>query len=214
MDVYKTEDEQVEALKKWWEENGKSIVAGVVLGLGAIFGWRAWQEFDRQQMEAASILYQNLNNLAVEEENNQNEINVISDKIVEDYGSTSYAVFARLSQAKLAVDHKDYQAAADHLRWALENNDEMSIDHLIRLRLARVLAAMKQFDEALNVLDVTDKGEFDTSYDEVKGDILLARGDIESARDSYQMAIVKKRSANLDVSVLEMKLDDLGRIEQ
>ena len=42
MDVYKTEEEQVEAIKKWWQENGKSIIAGVVIGITAIFGWRAY----------------------------------------------------------------------------------------------------------------------------------------------------------------------------
>jgi predicted negative regulator of RcsB-dependent stress response len=40
VDVYTTEDQQVEALKRWWKENAKSILLGVALGLAAVFGWR------------------------------------------------------------------------------------------------------------------------------------------------------------------------------
>ena len=36
MDIYQTEDEQVEALKKWWEENGKSVIFGLCIGVVAI----------------------------------------------------------------------------------------------------------------------------------------------------------------------------------
>ena len=60
MDIYQTEEEQVEALKKWWAENGKSAVFGVVLGLGAIFGWREWQDYETARAMAASELYQEL----------------------------------------------------------------------------------------------------------------------------------------------------------
>jgi len=31
LDVYSTEEEQVEAIKKWWNENGKSIIAGIII---------------------------------------------------------------------------------------------------------------------------------------------------------------------------------------
>ncbi len=60
MDVYKTEEEQVEAIKKWWQENGKSIIAGVVIGITAIFGWRAYDNHTAVQAEAASTLYEQM----------------------------------------------------------------------------------------------------------------------------------------------------------
>jgi len=40
VDEFSTEDEQVEAIKKWWKENGTSLIVGVVLGLSVLFGWR------------------------------------------------------------------------------------------------------------------------------------------------------------------------------
>ena len=40
MEQYRTEEEQVEALKKWWEENGRSTVVAVIVALGLGFGWQ------------------------------------------------------------------------------------------------------------------------------------------------------------------------------
>ena len=213
MDVYKSDDEQAEIIRKWWNENGKSIVTGVVLGLVAIFGWRTWQDYHRQQSEAASDLYQNMLNL-VNKGGHTDEVHTLSNKISDDYGSTAYAVFAKLIEAKLAVDKGDYETAAGHLRWALDHNKQPGIGHIIRLRLARVLIDMKKYDDALALLNIKDKGEFNASYDELRGDILKLKGDKDGARNAYELAVTNRQAANLDVSLLELKLGDLGSSDQ
>ena len=43
MSTYLSDDEQAEALKKWWKENAVSIIVGAGLGFGIIFGWQGWQ---------------------------------------------------------------------------------------------------------------------------------------------------------------------------
>lgn len=212
MDEYKTDDEQVEVLKHWWDENGKSIIIGVVLGLGGIFGWRAWLDYNRQQAESASALYQTLaEELAKDRESETAK--QISTKIISDFYSTSYAVFAKLTLAKLAVDKNDLEGASIHLRWALENNKEEFFTHIIRLRLARVLAAMNNYDESLKILGISKTGEFSASYNELRGDIKVMQGNIDAARTDYQQALAKKQASRLSTSVLEMKLDDLGQME-
>ena len=37
-----TEEEQIEALKRWWDENGKQVVLAIVLTVGGYFGWQAY----------------------------------------------------------------------------------------------------------------------------------------------------------------------------
>jgi len=213
LDVYKSDDEQAEAIRKWWNENGKSIVIGIFLGLGAIFGWRAWQDYSRQQAESASEMYQEILDI-VSKGGKAEEVNAISSKIMEDYGTTAYAVFAKLIEAKLAVDAGNYEAAAGHLKWALDNNKQPSMGHIIRLRLTRALIDQGKYDEALSLLDIKDKGDFNAGYDELKGDILRIKGDKQGARNSYQLAMTNRQAANLDTSLLRLKLDDLGQPEE
>jgi len=212
LETYKTEGEQVEALKHWWDENGKLIIIGVVLGLLGIFGWRYWLDYNRQQAASASALYQML---AEEVAKNKDEemVKELSTEIINEFCSTNYAVFTKLTLAKLAVDKNNLEGASIHLRWALENNKEENFTHIITLRLARVLEAMDNYDEALKILKVSKTGEFSASYNELRGDINMIQGNTDAARTNYKQALVKKQASRINTSILEMKLDDLGRTE-
>ena len=42
-DIQYAKDEDLERAKALWKENGRSIVAGVVIGLSAIAGYNFWQ---------------------------------------------------------------------------------------------------------------------------------------------------------------------------
>ena len=42
---YENEDEQLRAIKEWWNENGRSVVAGVVIGVAGLGGgYLNWRE--------------------------------------------------------------------------------------------------------------------------------------------------------------------------
>ena len=60
MDVYTAEAQQIEEIKKWWRENGLSVVLGLTLGVSGIFGWRYWQDVNVESAEAASALYSDM----------------------------------------------------------------------------------------------------------------------------------------------------------
>ena len=47
--VDNTEEEQVEQIKKWWNSNGKQIIAGAVIGLAGIWGWNIYSEYQDKQ---------------------------------------------------------------------------------------------------------------------------------------------------------------------
>ena len=57
VDVYRTEEEQVEALKRWFRDNGRSLVTAILIALILVFGFRYWQDSQLRQREAASAQY-------------------------------------------------------------------------------------------------------------------------------------------------------------
>ena len=207
MDVYRTEEEQVEAIRAWWRENGRSAVFGVVLGLAGIFGWRGWQAHEAAQAEAASALYENM--LEAARAGRSDEATTAGEKLAQEYDGSAYATFARLTLAGLAVDAKNLDAATGHLQQALAQKKSPALEMEIRLRLARIHVARKEFDAALALIDapVVVDG-YAAPVEELRGDIEAARGNTDAAREAYRKA--RADAAGTPDDLLELKLESLG----
>lgn len=208
MDAYTAEAQQIEEIKKWWRENGLSVVLSLTLGISAIFGWRYWQAASIEQAEAASTLYSEM--IVSLRNQDQTEARASAEMILAEYENTAYGVFAMLALARLAVDDSNLDIAETHLRQALENNSDVSFAHVIRLRLIRVLISQDKLDEAGSLIATPEKGEFASSYDELTGDISVLQGDFDTARSSYQQAIDRARTGGRDISTVELKIDNIG----
>ena len=209
MDVYKTEEEQVEALKKWWHENGKSIIAGVVIGIIGIFGWRAFDDHIIVQAEQASVIYEKM--IVASRTNDEENVLVYANRIITDYKSSTYAIFASLMLAKIAAEAAELEQAEIHLRWILENNSQVEFEHIARLRLTRVLIASNKLKLANEMLDINDFGDFNARYNELRGDIHVKQGESDKAIKAYEKSLANTKGSGDAQSILQMKLDNLGR---
>lgn len=56
MEIYENENDQVEAVKRFFAENGKALAVGVILGVGALIGWRYWNSHQVDSARSASCL--------------------------------------------------------------------------------------------------------------------------------------------------------------
>ena len=102
MEQYRTEEEQVEALRRWWNENGKSTVAVIVIALAAGLGWQAWQRESGNQREQASDLYQALlraNDTPAPSSGPQGV--ELAERLKTEFSGSSYAQFAALQLAAM-----------------------------------------------------------------------------------------------------------------
>jgi predicted negative regulator of RcsB-dependent stress response len=210
-----TEEEQVEVLKKWFAENGVSLLLGIVLALGGVFGYRAWENSTRQTGEAASALYEDL--IAAVGTVPESGFSVemlttgrsLAEQLKKDHEGSSYALFAAMTMAKLAVDEGDLDKAVSELKWVIANGAEGSIEILSRIRLARVLSAQELYEEALVVLEPKlELAAHRSTWEEVKGDVYLSMGRMDEAREAYQLA-VGSLSQEGSRPYLNMKLADL-----
>ncbi len=205
MDVYNSEEQQVEAIKSWWQENGKSIIAGIVIGFVGLFGGRYYNNHVKEQSEIAAAEYQQvMQQLAAQHEKSFELVT----KFIANHGGDTYGDLASLQLSAEAVKANKLDLAAEQLRRVAEHSSDEEFKPIAGVRLARVLLAMKKPAEALKVLDAVTAEQYKAMVAEVRGDALVASAQPAKAREAYTMALqASKNGAN---PVLQMKLDDLS----
>ena len=204
------EEEEVEQLKTWWKENGRTVVVGVVIGLGSVGGWNLWQNHVRTEAERASTLYTQLVDAVAVSVPGQ--VSQQAGELIAAYPDSGYATLAALVAASSAARHDRRDEAKRRLEWAIGNGARPEYRDLARIRLARVLLDDTALDEALDELTGVGTEELRPAADELRGDILLAKGDAKSARGAYTEAIQSGALHASARSRVQMKLDDLGRL--
>ncbi len=205
MSAYQSDEEQLEALKAWWRENGKAMIAGVVLGLGGIFGWQAWTQHQATTAELASIQYQQLA-MAIATGATASAAKQ-AELLISDYQNSSYAQFAALNMARQQLEQGDGAAALQQLAWVLEKSSEPAIEQVARLRLARVKLSEGDVAGAARLADEAPADAFAGEFAQLRGDIAWANRDKETARKAYQTALEHQVG---NVELVQMKLDDLA----
>ncbi len=213
MDNYRTEEEQIAALKKWWADNGNSLLIGIGAALVIVFGWKAWQNSVEQEKAEASVMYQQLITTATsnsfDEVDEASSVAFIAGELKEQFEGSEYAIYGALFLAKEAVEKGELEQAAAELRWVLEATEDQRLTHITRGRLARVLSAQGQHDEALALLDAQDPA-FEAAYLEIRGDILLRTEQEQAAIDAYTKAFAMVKDNPQAQPLLAVKLSDLG----
>ena len=179
------DEADLEALRRWWDENGKGIVAAVVMAVLGTVGWQQYQGFTVSKAEAASDLYASMLVIQLEGDDPE-QLASLAAQLKESHSGSTYARFGAMLEARVAVESGDLAAAESALRWALAAGDTRSdIGQLIQLRLARVIAAEGQETEALAILS-QGSDAYPVSYAQAEGDIHLAAGRTDDALTAYR----------------------------
>ena len=208
MDVYRTEEEQTDAIKRWLRENGLSLITGLMLGLAVLFGFKTWNEYGERQAEAASNLYMQFAAGVAQDE----ETAVTAyDTLVKDFSGSEYAVLASLHMAKLRLEKDDLTAAQAHLQWAMDRARIDPLKHTARLRLARVLLSNGDVDAADKLIAGITDPSYTVLYEELRGDIAQARNDMQAAHDAYERALAAMPEDLPGRALIEAKRDDSVR---
>ena len=210
-----TDEEQIEAIKTWWTENGKALLFSLVLVLGSVSFYRVWQGQVVEDAEKASALYESMTLVMVGE-----EIKTLSAETIEstrsignrlkiDHPDTIYAFLGALHMAKLGVETGDLESAETELRWMLENDADAALQPIVRMRLASIIAAQGRLEDALLLVseDQNLTGHASSWY-ELRGDIFYQLNDIDKARESYQKAVDSASEEPRDRMLLA-KLQDI-----
>ena len=206
MDADLTDEEKVELLKKWWKENGGSIITGVVLGLALLFGGKAWFAYQERQAATASNIYTVM--MVALDNGNAAVVTQRAGILMTDFSSTPYASLAGLALAKLKLDEGELVAAHAQLRWVLDNTGSEVLREIARLRLIRVLIAEQDLEGAEALIAQANKaGAFEALYAEIDGDIYTARGDFINASKAYEQALAAMAGDSPGRKQLQLKYE-------
>lgn len=203
---YETEEQQVEALKRWWNDNGRAVVAGVVIGVGGIAGWGLWQRHLETGAVAAGDAWSRAQDAV--QAGDADTVNALADELRDDHGGTLYAAYASLAAARVAVENGDLDAAGERLGWVADEAAQDDVKLIATIRLARVDGARGDAAAGLARLPGDYPQGFTGLVEEARGDLLVASGDADGARAAYRKAVESGQVGNPEA--LTMKLDDLA----
>ena len=203
--AYSIEEEQeINQLKDWWKENGKTIIVAFILGVGGMFGWRYWQAHQAEQIAQASTQYDALIYSAQQDEQAK-KANI--EQFVQANSKTAYAVFALLDEAKKATEKQDFAAAEVNLNQALTQSQDEVLTSIVALRLSSVQFQLGQLDNALTTLNQVKGESFNARKAILTGDIQIAKGDKVAAKNSFEQA--QQSGTQLEQQMAKMKLNNL-----
>ena len=203
MDTYNSEEEQVQAIKQWWKDNAVSLISGIVIGLAVLGGYRYWTDHKQTQSQQASEIYSEVL-AAVHGKAEKTEL------LKKDFPGTPYAGLAALLAAKENVDKNEIDKAISQLKWVIDNSDS-GIQHIATIRLARLYLAQDKIDAAEALVKGVKVAGFSTAYNEVRGDINLAKNLPVQAKESYRLALASLTPGDQRYAIIKMKLDDLAQ---
>lgn len=203
--AYSIEEEQeINQLKDWWKENGKTIIVAFILGVGGMFGWRYWQAHQAEQIAQASAQYDALIYSAQQDEQAK-KANI--EQFVQANSKTAYAVFSLLDEAKKAAEKQDFAAAEVNLNQALTQSQDEVLTSIVALRLSAVQFQLGQLDNALTTLNQVKGESFNARKAILTGDIQVAKGDKVAAKNSFEQA--QQSGSQLEQQMAKMKLNNL-----
>jgi len=200
---YLSEEEQIARMKSWWDENGMGLIISVVVAVAAIVGWRWYDGYTEEQSFEASRAY------AAFQQADSAERAQAALVLAQEHAGSAYHVFALFGQAQDALGERDLQAAEGYLAQVIQVGDDALLQDLAKVRLAKVQQSLDRSSEALQTLASISNEGYRAWGLETKGDIHVARGELELAHAAYQAALETLDEGD-QRPILEMKLNNVA----
>lgn len=212
MSVYMTEEEQLQAIKKWWLRFNTPILVLLSVIMLSAAGYRYWNWHHEKILTQASAVYERL--MVSFSEHKNKEIRSYANQLIKNYGQTVYADAARMTLVKIYVAKDKDDKAKQLLEDVVIHSQVPAFKQIAKIRIARLLVAQKSFDQALNQLAVVDDNAYMTIVNELKGDIFVEKGEYQQAIQSYKQAISEAKTHGIGNLFLEMKTNELAALTQ
>jgi predicted negative regulator of RcsB-dependent stress response len=203
-----TEEEQLEVIKKWWRKYGNLITIFLSLVLLCIAGYRYMNWHQDKIKQQASNAYESM--MVAFSNHNIKSVRAYANELIKDYNNTVYADVAHMTLAKVYIEKDKLDLAKTELQTVVANSHMLPLKQIAKIRIARILAAGKDYKSALNELSSIDDSSYLPVINELKGDIYGETGQYQNAMSAYRLAITEVKNKGMGNLFLEMKTNELA----
>ena len=202
------EQEQLAELKHFWKTYGNLISWLLIIVLGSYAAWNGWQYWQRNQAAKASALYDEVERAVLAQDVQRIERSVADMK--DRFGGTQFAHQAALLAARSLTEKGKPEQARALLAWVVADAPAAAMRELARVRLAALQWDTQSADEALKTLQAEFSPELAPLAADLKGDLLLSKGQNAQAVEAYQQALKGLDDGHEYRRVVQAKLGALG----
>ncbi|TNF63817.1 MAG: tetratricopeptide repeat protein [Burkholderiales bacterium] len=202
------EQEQLDQIKHFWARHGNLITWVLIAVFGAVAAWNGWNYWQRHQAVKASALYEEVERAAVARDT-ERLARALAD-IQSGYGRTAFASQASLMAASTFHESGQAEAATAALTWVGSKGADDAYRAVARLRLSALHLDAGSPDQAMAVLAEPVPAAFEGLAADRRGDVLLAQGKPDEAREQYRQAWKALGERSEYRRLVEVKLASLG----
>lgn len=205
-----TEEEQLEAIKKWWKkhQNKISVVLSTILLITA--GYRYWTWHTEKKMLQASEMYERL--ISAFSKQDTTALQASIKTLNTQFKNTVYSDVAYLVTAHQWVAQQQWDQAKQALTTVIQNSKMTALQEVARLRMARIDIYQGLYSQALTELDKIQDSAYLAKINELKGDVFYATGEYAKADSYYQKARLNAEKQGVTLYSLDMKLPHSSKV--
>jgi len=170
-------------------------------------------QIEKQNNEEASIVYSDWLEELSNETPNEDNLNIILNKLLKNYKDTGYTKLALLSKANLDANINKSEEALKNFNTLIDLTSGYGGNKIFnkmgRVSAARILLSEDRYAEALKMIEVYSSSATNGYIHELTGDILIKQNKNDLALVQYELA-ANKYSDETSKSIISMKIANIG----
>ena len=191
----------------------KIIIAISVLLILTIAYLVVKNQIEKQNNVEASIVYNDWLEELSNETPNEDNLNIILNKLLKNYKNTGYTKLALLSKANLDANINKSEEALKNFNVLIDLTSGYGGNKIFnkmgRVSAARILLSEDRYAEALKMIEVYSSSTTNGYIHELTGDILIKQNKNDLALVQYELA-ANKYSDETSKSIISMKIANIG----
>ena len=198
---------------KFIDKYKKIIIAIFALLILAIAYFLVNNQIEKQNNEEASVVYNDWLEELSNETPNEDNLNIILNKLLKNYKNTGYTKLALLSKANFDANLNKSEEALKSFNILIDLTSGYGGNKIFnkmgRVSAARILLSEDRYEEALKMIEVYSSSGTNGYIHELTGDILIKQNKNDLALAQYELA-ANKYLDETSKSIISMKIANIG----